>query len=347
MATQRIMKLLLAIILVILTFATLFYFYQHPSTTQKPQRPSAPPVTLIPLQVHSMPLTVSTYGYTMSPNSMTVRALSSGTIESIHFQAGQAIKKGQLLFVIQASDVTQQMNYLKPKLIQDKANYQRNLTANEQSPGAVAKQILLGFKSTYLQDLEQYNHLYQQSHITAAIDGKMSDTLLAVGDLVSANDALATISSDSMLQISYHLPSQWANKAHVGQTITFITGDHEQHEGVVSYLSPDLNANNQGFNLRADMAHPKNLSANQFGQIIQVINPKESILAITQTLAQTDAQGYFVLGVKDHKVVNNYFTPGLITKDGLITITSGLEAGDTIISNPSLYTQGQKVEIAP
>ena len=334
--------------LVLLVAAAAYVFFDgFKASTQKPQRPSVPPVTLIPLQVHSMPLTVSTYGYTTSPNSMTVRALSSGTIESIHFQPGQAVKKGQLLFVIQASDVTQQMNYLKPQLIQAKANYERNFQANQQMPGAVAKQTLLGLKATYLQYLHQYNELYQQSHITAAIDGKISDTKLAVGDLVSANDALATISSDGVLQVSYHLPSQWAQKAKLGQAITFIDGNDEKYKGVVSYVSPDLDVNNQGFNLRADMAHPKNLSANQFGQIIQVINPKQSILAVSQTLAQTDAQGYFVLGVKDHKVVNEYFTPGSVTKDGLITIISGLKAGDTIISNPSLYSVGQKVEIAP
>jgi RND family efflux transporter MFP subunit len=343
------MKGLMAFLgLAILAAAAAYIFFDgFKTSTQKPLRPSVPPVTLIPLQVHSMPLTVSTYGYTTSPNSMTVRASAGGTIESIHFQAGQQVKKGQLLFVIQASDVTQQMNYLKPKLIQDKANYERNLAANEQSPGAIAKQALLGFKATYLQDLTQYHQLYQQSHISAAIDGKISDTKLAVGDLVSANDALASISSDSGLQVSYHLPSQWAQKAKLGQAITFIDGYDKKYKGVVSYVSPDLDVNNQGFNLRADMAHPKNLSANQFGQVIQVINPKQSILAVSQTLAQTDALGYFVLGVKDHKVVNEYFTPGSVTQDGLITIASGLKAGDTIISNPSLYSVGQKVEIAP
>ena len=118
--------------LVLLVAAAAYVFFDgFKASTQKPQRPSVPPVTLIPLQVHSMPLTVSTYGYTTSPNSMTVRALSSGTIESIHFQPGQAVKKGQLLCVIQASDVTQQMNYLKPQLIQAKANYERNFQANK------------------------------------------------------------------------------------------------------------------------------------------------------------------------------------------------------------------------
>jgi RND family efflux transporter MFP subunit len=334
-------------LLIIITFFAIVYGINHGASTQKPQRPSIPPVTLTPLLNHTIPLTVSAYGYTLLPDSVVIRASSAGKIDSIHFTAGEKVKKGQLLFVILASDVTQQMRYLKPKLNEAKAAYDRYVSVNTQTPGSVAKQTLLSLQATYLQYLAQYNELDHQSRITAAVDGTISDTNLAVGDLVSANDVLATISSKDILQVSYHLPSQWAQKAKLGQPITFISSDNESYQGSVSYLASDLSLNNQGINLRADIAKPNHLLANEFGQVIQVINPKQSILAIPQNLAQTDAQGYFVLGVKDHKVVSKYFTPGYVTHDGLITVTSGLQERDAIISNPSLYSVGQKVEIAP
>jgi membrane fusion protein (multidrug efflux system) len=346
MATKRKTGLFIFIIAIVLILAAAFCLYKHKSSVQKPQRPPTPPVTLVALKKHPIPLIVSTYGYTLSPHSVTVRATAGGTIQSIHFQSGQKVKKGQLLFVIQASDVTQQLNYLKPQLIEAKANYLRNYSVNQQTPGAVARQTLLTLKATYQQYLTQYQELYNQSHIKAAIDGRISDTNLAAGDLISPNDTLATISTKDLLQLSYHLPSQWARQAKVGQSVSFINNQEEKYQGKVSYVSPILNLNNQGVNLRANVINAKHLTANQFGQIIQVINPKQELLAVSQTLAQTDAKGYFVLGVKNNKVVNNYFTPGFVTKDGFITITSGLRTNDKIINNPSVYSVGQKVEVA-
>ena len=130
-----------------------------------------PVVSLTTLKPTTIPLVISTYGYTLSPNSVTVRAPVGGTIEAIHFKSGQEVKKGQLLFVIQASDVTQQLKYLKPQLIAAKAAYERNVTVNKQTPGSVAKQTLLTLRATYLQALAQYQELYNQTHIKAAING--------------------------------------------------------------------------------------------------------------------------------------------------------------------------------
>jgi len=334
------------IIVAVIVLAVAYYFYKHqPSTNQHPQRPPTPPATLIALKKHDIPLVVSTFGYTLSPNSITVRAATGGTIQAIHFHAGQKVKKGQLLFVLQSSDVTQQLNYLKPQLETAKANYERNLSVNKQTPGAVAKQTLLTLKNTYQQYLAQYKEFYNQSHIRAGVSGIISDTDLAAGDLVAANDDLATISHKGLFQFSYHLPSQWARKAKIGQLVSFTNNQGQTYHGTVSYVSPILNPNNQGISIRADVTKQGHLTANQFGQIVQTINPHQQILAASQTLVQTDSKGYFLLSVKNNKVVNDYFTPGFVTKDGLITITSGLKAGDKIISNPSIYSAGQKVEV--
>ena len=175
--------------------------------------------------------------------------------------------------------------------------------------------------------------------------GRISDTDLAVGDLVSSNENLAYISTKDLLQLSYHLPSQWATKAKLGQKVVFINGQQQKYTGVVSYISPILNPNNQGVNCRANLKPSKSLTANQFGQIIQTINAHQQMLAVSQTLAQTDAQGYYVLTVNNNKVTNHYFIPGFITKSGLITITAGLKAGDKIISNPAQVTAGQTVKV--
>jgi RND family efflux transporter MFP subunit len=347
MATPRKIGFTVFIILILVILAGLgFYIYKHTSATQPSRKPSTPPVKLVALTKHPIPLIVSTYGYTLSPNSVTIRAATGGTIKSIHFSSGQQVKKGQLLFVIRSSDVTQQINYLKPQLIEAKAEYERNVAVNKQTPGAVAKQQLLKLKATYQQYLTQYKELYNQSHIKAAINGRISDTDLAVGDLVAANNTLATISTKDLIQLSYHLPSQWAKKAKVGQSVTFTNNLNEKFHGTVSYVSPILNPNNQGIDIRANVTKANDLTANQFGQIVQTINPNQQLLAVSQTLAQTDAKGYFVLGVKNKKVINNYFNPGFVTKDGFITINSGLKAGDKIISDPAIYTVGQKVEVA-
>ena len=340
---SRTKGLIFFLVIIILAILIALYVIKTHKKTKQPAHPPKPVATYTTLKKYNIPLTVTTYGYTLSPNSVTVRAPVSGIIKSINFTSGQKVKKGQLLFIINASDITQQLTYLKPQLTEAKAIYDNNVRVNKQAPGSVSKQSLLSLKATYDRYKARYQALYNQTHIRAAIDGRISDTNLAVGDLVSANDDLAYISTKSIIQLSYHLPSQWAPKAKLKQLVTFTNDQQKTFKGYVSYIAPILELNNQGVNVRADMQSTHALTANQFGQIIQTINAKQMTLAIPQSLVQTDAKGYYVVGVKNHKVVNEYFSPGRVTKKGLITVQSGLKVGDKILSNPGSFSVGQKV----
>jgi membrane fusion protein (multidrug efflux system) len=347
MTRRSLIKTIISLIVIICLIALGYVIYTHANNSSNKTHPHPKPeVTLTKLRKHSIPLTVSAYGYTISPHSVTLRAPVGGTIKAIHFSSGQQVKKGQLLFVIQASDVTQQLTYLAPQLITAKADYLRQAAVNKQQPGVIARQTLLKTKNTYLQLLAQYNQLHKQSYISAPVNGIISDTDLAAGDLISTNDTLAYISTQSILQLSYHLPSQWMRQLKLGQAVTFYLDDKQNYAAKVSYISPILSPNNQGIALRADILHKQGLNVNQFGHLTQVINPKQSLLAINQNLVQTDAKGYYLYGVQNNKIVKYYFMPGMVTKNGLIIIDSGIKAGTKIVnSNPSMLSEGQPVTV--
>lgn len=115
----------------------------------------------------------------------------------------------------------------------------------------------------------------------------------------------------------------------------------------MTYVAPVNNSSAVGFDLHALLDPTDDLLINHFGLVMQDINPNYKTLAIQQDFVQTDAAGFYVFLYRDQKVFKQYFAAGEITKDGLITVESGLKVGDELITtNPHLLQEGQMVKVS-
>jgi membrane fusion protein, multidrug efflux system len=316
-------------------------------------------VTVEPLKYHILPQTITGYGNVISPQSVALRSQINGSIQAIKFKYGQKVKSGDILFVIKNTAISEQLKGLAADLKYKKQNYlrlnqQAKLFRSSVSEGG--ENGLIKAQTDYQQSLSKYNQAYNSQNLLSPISGIVSATNLAVGDYVSAGDSLVKVTKSvnkKSLQIQYILPSSYINKAKVGQSVEFTPAQsqydktNQVYKASVSYVSPEVNPDTQGVFIRADFLENINLAPNTFGQVTQVINPKYRTLAIPQGLVQTDPAGFFVFAYHNNKVVKEYFTPGVLTKSGLIEVVSGLKDKEQIITtNPEQLSPGEKVKLS-
>ena len=146
-------------------------------------------------------------------NTQAVQAVSIiprvlGYVDSLHFQDGANVTKGQLLFIIDprpyqdAYDVTRaQVDVADAAYKEAQADYAR-AKAVAKTPGAIAPQDVDKFKATEEQaqanlELARANGASAKlnldfTHITAPVSGRIGRRLVDVGNLVTANVTMLT-----------------------------------------------------------------------------------------------------------------------------------------------------------
>jgi len=338
----------LLFIIVIFIAAGVFKFFHHPSLAATSTQDAVKTVTISPLVYQDLPQIVLSYGKTFSPHSTIIKAQDSGIITKINFFSGQTVTQGQLLFVLKTSNTGAILKKLKAQMQLSKQVYDRHEELSKLSPGSISAVTLLSDKLKYEQDEAIYDQAKTINEIRSPISGMVTETFLAPGDYVVAGDHLTTVVDKQKLEVHYQLPSRFAEQAKVGQKIIFTPVDSDKsYTGIVTYVAPLNNGGEAGFDLRALLDEVNDLLINRFGSVKQDINPNYKTLAIQQNFVQTDAAGFYVFLYHDQKVFKQYFSVGEITKDGLVTVESGLKAGDELITtNPHLLQEGQIVKVS-
>ena len=295
-----------------------------------------------------IPWTVNSYGRVIASQSLALRAQSDGVITAIHIQPGQSVKKGSVLFSMTANDTNLSLKNLGLAADLAKELYERKRVITKKAKGFVWDTDLLEARAKYHEAQAQYEAAKAVQQIVAPISGKMSTSDYSVGDYVKSGEQLAYILNEDTLQIEYELPNSYMDQVAVGQPILFYPQDsQDSYAATVSYVAPALSRVDDSIILQAKLTQSY-LHSNTFGRIVQQIDPNRQVLAIPQTLVYSDAQGFYVYTIEQGKVAKAYFSPGEISKNGLIAVRTGIATGISIInSNPDDFSVGQHVKVKP
>lgn len=91
---------------IVLMQATIF---GKKSDAAKASAKPPPLVSVVQAEARDLPVKLSAHGHVVPLNQVDVRPQVGGTVRGIHFREGDEVKAGQLLFTIDASDVTAQL----------------------------------------------------------------------------------------------------------------------------------------------------------------------------------------------------------------------------------------------
>ncbi len=210
-----------ALIAVLGTFA-----YMNHSGTGANRR--GPRTTTAPVQValarqQDMPVVEHTIGTVVANTAVQVTSRVQGVIDAAHFQEGQFVKKGDLLFEIDSRPYRAALAQAKAQLAKDQAQLDnalntekrqrslsaQHLTSTEELDSAVA--AVASAKAQIEADqaaIEIATLNLDYTQIRSPVDGKTGPILVQQGNMVQANgtNPLVTINQIKPIKVSFSLP---------------------------------------------------------------------------------------------------------------------------------------------
>jgi RND family efflux transporter MFP subunit len=360
-----------------------WYATRHGGTGQATAAPAAPPVTVsTPLQREIVEHDEYT-GQFAAVDYVELRARVSGYLQAIHFEDGQLVNKGDLLFVIDPRPYEIQRASAKAQV--DQANASIELASREVSRAEVLRQKDFVAQSTYDQRLQQLRSgtasleaaraavrdaelNLEFSRITAPLSGRISRHEVSIGNLVSGGSSgpttlLTTIVSLDPIYFNFDLSEAdfLAYERAVAQGKLMSTRDpvpvearliderNWTHKGRIDFVDNQVDRGAGTIRVRAVFPNPQYLiTPGQFGRIrIPGSEPYQALLVPDSALV-TDQSRKLLMAVKDDGTVEPKIVRPGPTYEGLRIIRSGIAPTDRIVINGLVRARpGAKVTPQP
>lgn len=357
--------LAIAVALVLLTAAAGYSAFASIDGTTAPQ--AAPPAAAVSVaKVVEKEITEwdEFSGRLEAIESVVIRPRVSGTIDAVHFQDGALVKKGDLLFTIDArpyeAEVSRadaavaaaqaRVSYTKSqldrarRLLDERAIAQREYDERENAEReaqANLRAVTAALESTRLN--------LEYTKIRAPISGRVSRAEITVGNLIAAGanaPALTSIVSVSPIYASFaadeqtflKYANQQGNESKGAQRIAIQMGlsneDAYPHKGNVKSIDNRLDATTGTIRLRAVFDNQDGaLTPGLFAKLRMGGATQHQALLVNERAVGTDQNKKFVMVVgSDNKTSYREVRIGAAA-DGLRVVESGLKAGETIIVN--------------
>jgi RND family efflux transporter MFP subunit len=349
------------------------------------QSAAAPPTVTVANPVQRTVTDQDEYvGRFVAVDSVEIRSRLSGYLSEIHFTDGQAVKKGDLLFVIDRRPFEIALEQMRANLAQARANLAftegdlargkelaANKTLTEQAleqrqqaksvaEAAVASQQAMVHSADL--DLDTY------SQLRSPIDGRIGDRRVAVGNLVTGgtggnNTLLATIVSVDPIRFEFTFDEasylryqrfaagnkQGGVDGGVPVSLKLIDEKDFVHQGKIDFVDNVIDRSSGTIRARAVFSNPGGIfTPGMFGRIRVPGSPPYTALLVPDEAIGSEQARKFVMVVDDAGIVRQkYITPGQLDGD-LRVVKEGLAGADRVIVNGLMRTRpGQKVTVQP
>ncbi len=319
-----------------------------------PERPPRP-VTVATAEARDVPLYLDEIGSTVAIESVSVRPQVSGRLLEVHFEDGAFVKKGDLLFTIDAGPFEAALAQAKATLAQDEARLSfareelgrqeglkktRVITAQEfdaakNNAVTAAAQVEADRAAVAAVQID-----LDYTRIESPIDGKTSQRLVDPGNIVAANTTdLVVLKSQDPLHVTFNIAEdqlprvrRFYEKSGLTAEVSVPAEPEQKRRGEIGFLDNTVRSETGTVTLRATLANGDNFFwPGQFVNVRLLLDELKDAVLIPAESLQVGQQGPFVFVVKeDSTVALRPVTPGQ-RHEGDVVISEGLTAGERVV----------------
>jgi len=334
--------------------------------------PSSPPapVTVAVAVSKSMPLQLEALGAVESISSVEVKAQVSGMLTSVHFQPGQTVKKGDLLFSIDPRPYEYAVRQAEGALARDRAQLdaaqkarerldtlleRKAVSQEEYEAGRAAADALAAQVRTDRATLQSARLLLQFCSVTAPADGTVGRRLVDPGNLVKPNDpTLVVINQVSPIYVNLSAPQDRLAEVRRFQAAgrlslqALIPGEEDRPEtGELTLVDNAVDQATGTVLLQGTFPNPEQrLWPGQYVKVILNLATQENQVVAPAMAVQTGQQGQYVLVVKPDQTAEVRPVVSTRVVGGEAVVDRGLEAGTWVVTDGQLrVVPGGKVAV--
>jgi membrane fusion protein (multidrug efflux system) len=332
---------------------------------EPPPPPPPPEVQVVEVKAEDVELPREWVAELRGQADIEIQARVRGFVEKIHFEEGRRVKKDQLLYTIDQSELLQEVTAADANLAAAKT-----LRANAESD-VRRYRPLAEMKAVSVRDLENAEAKYEASiaqveaaeaqlelarinlsysEVRSPMDGLIGITQAKVGDFVGTfgNSKLNTVSRIDPIHARFSItereylrfareltPEEMAEKAaDQNQFLELLLADGSlfPHKGKAVTADREINADTGTLTLEASFPNPEELlRPGQYAKVRAVYETVEGALLVPQRAMQEMQGSFFLWVIKDDQTAENVpVTPGSRYKDQWI-IAKGIEAGQRVV----------------
>ena len=333
--------------------------------------PPPPPVTVSPPELREITRFADYTGTTRAVEAVDVRARVQGFLQSIHFEPGDFVDKGTLLFIIDPKPFEVALESAQAKLARARAQLElakAELGRREQALETRAISELEVIQTRAQRDQARADVRtaaaavadtqldLDYAHVKAPIEGRVGRNLVDVGALVGAGDATLlaqmvrykpvyvyfNISERDVLSLQKrsHSLRDALDKDYDDRETTVIhvgLADEEgyPHDGRIDYTGLRVDPETGTFEVRGVLPNEGSLDEIMMpGLFVRVripIGREEQAMLVSQRALGADQGGRFVLVVGSEDVVEQRYVKVGPEIDGMAVIESGLRPDDRVV----------------
>lgn len=299
-----------------------------------------------------------------------VRARVSGFLESIHFEPGANVKKGDLLFVIDPREYEAELNAAKAEVTSAKAQLQRARIELEraqrlfkQKAGAEADVVKWrGERDVAAAEVIRAEAKVEKAEldlgytqVTAPLDGRVGRNLVDAGNLVGEKEPtlLTTVTRYDPIYAYFNLnerdllhvlekyrQEEGIPAGEAPRTLdipVFLGLSNEEgypHEGRFDFGESRVDPGTGTLQLRAEFPNPGDppeILPGLFVRVRMPVDERSGALLVSERALGTDQIGRYLMVVDEAGTVEKRPVVTGQLEDGLVVITEGLSADERVV----------------
>ena len=329
------------------------------------------PITVTTVEEKTVPVQITAIGNVEAYSTVAIKSRVTGELKQVHFQEGQDVIRGALLFTIDSAPYGADLQKAQ-------ANLARNIALTKKAEEDLRRYADL-VKKEYISQ-EQYDQVstnlealkaqikadqaavetarLQVSYcsLQAPISGRTGMLLADKGNIIRANDdkAMVVINQILPVYVTFSLPEQALSEikkySAAGKLkIKAFLSKEEEHpeEGLLSFIDNTVDKTTGTIRLRGTFPNKgKRLWPGQFVNLVLALTSQPNTLVVPSQAIQTGMEGQYVYVVKpDMKAENRPVKSGR-SLDGHTVIEKGLKGGEKVVTDGQFQlVPGTKVQI--
>ena len=263
-----------------------------------------------------------------------VRSEVSGVVESINFQEGSYVSKGQQLFKINDLELRAQLSQARTKQTLASENERRAKLLLQKE---AISQEEYDIASADFRSAQAQTQLIQaqiaKTSVKAPFSGKIGLRYISKGTYVTPTTVVANLVNTSQVKITFSIPEKYATQMKVNTSLSFTTsGSKEQFTAKVYAIEPEIEETTRTLKMRAVAQNPNGkLIPGTFANVsLPLDNINDALLVPTEALIPVQ-NGKKVFVSVNGKAKEIMVETGTRTDKDVLVLT-GLKAGDTVLT---------------
>lgn len=264
-----------------------------------------------------------------------IRSEISGIVESINFEEGKKVSKGQVLFRVNDIELRAQLSKVKTAQQLAFENQRRaELLLEKQAISQEEFEMSSADFESARAESELITAQLSKTIVRAPFSGTIGLRSISTGTYVTPATPIANLVNTSRLKLTFTIPEKYASRMKVGTILTFTTSNsNEEHTAKIYAIEPQVDVATRTLRMRAIAENSEgNLYPGSFANVTLPLEAVDDALMVPTEALIPIQNGKTIFISEDGKAKEVEVETGART-DSSIRVLSGIKQGDTILTS--------------